>query len=109
MITRRTAIKQIGALGAAVAAPRLLTGCGAAGPDGGMPKGITTIVTLCMENRSYDHYLGARSLLEGRMGDGLKAGMANLDRNGASVPIARADVACVADPPHSWNPSRAQW
>ena len=126
---RRDALKSIGALAGAGAASRLLGGCGdnlgaarrdagapdaaasadAAGPDAAVVQGITTVVVVMMENRSYDHYLGARGLIEGLPGDGLVASMTNPDVNDAPVPIYRETDFCVADPPHGWNPSRTQW
>ncbi len=101
---RRTALKTIGALGASVAASKLLTGCGSD------EAGITTIVALMMENRSYDHFLGARTLLEGLPGDGLVAGMSNRNRAGDEIEIFRTtDNKCIADPPHSWTRSHRQF
>src|SRR6185295_1910464 len=127
MITRRKAIKHIGA-GAAAAAtlPRLLAGCGGGGdggsdggpPDGGgtdgpvIVPGMSVLVCLCMENRSYDHYFGARKLVEGLPGDGLVAGMSNLDMSGTPIEIFHGDQptqSCIVDPPHGWDASHAQW
>jgi phospholipase C len=62
-----------------------------------------------MENRTYDHYLGSRSLLEGKPGDGLVEGMMNPDLAGNPVPIVRSDDPCVFDPPHGWDASRMQF
>jgi len=105
-LTRREALRSIGAAaGAAIVAPRLL-GCG---DDQVTPGSITTIVTLMMENRSYDHYLGSRKLDEHIAGDGLVAGMQNPDLAGAEHAIYRETVDCIADPPHGWDSSRAQW
>ena len=75
MITRRDAVKRLGAFaGAAAAAPHCLSGCD--DPD---EAGITHIVVVCMENRSYDHYLGARAFEgkpgEGKTGDAMRAQM----------------------------------
>ena len=107
-ITRRDALKNLGALaGAAAVAPHLL-GCGDPEEQGPEPGSITHVVVLMMENRSYDHYLGARGLLEGKPGDGLVAGMSNPDLAGVARPIFRETTACVVDPPHSWNPCRVQ-
>jgi phospholipase C len=64
-----------------------------------------------MENRSYDHYFGARGLLEGLPGDGLTAAMSNPGRAGGDVPIfaiGAGDAVCDLDPPHEWDPSHAQ-
>jgi phospholipase C len=100
-LTRREALASIGAL---VTGPRLLGGCG-----GGAEKGrITTVVTLMMENRSYDHYLGSRAL-EGKPGDGLAPGMSNPDTAGVARPSYHETVDCIADPPHGWMPSRTQF
>lgn len=97
---RRDALKTLGALGATAGAARLLPGCG----DDARPAGPTTVV-LMMENRSFDHWLGARALLEGKPGDGLRAGMQNLHLDGTpAVPYAATfQSACVIDPPHGWD------
>ncbi len=105
---RRTAIKTIGALGASAAVSSLLTACGS--EDSEPEAGITTIVALMMENRSYDHFLGARTLLEGLPGDGLVAGMSNRNRAGDDIEIfPTTDVKCFGDPPHSWTRSHLQF
>jgi phospholipase C len=114
---RRTALKYFGALAGSGLYPGAAIGLGGCQtPDENMtpdnPRralGLTNIVVLCMENRSYDTFFGARSLLEKRGGDGLAAGMANLDGMGQRFEIFRADKPCVADPPHGWTSSRAQW
>jgi phospholipase C len=109
-VNRRDAIKALGtAVGAASMSP-LLSACG---DNIGSEDGITTYVFLMMENRTYDHYFGARSLLEGRGGDGLVAGMSNADSGGAAIEIFPADTSieqmCLsADPPHGWESSRIQ-
>jgi phospholipase C len=118
-ITRRDAIKNMGVMaGAAMIGPKL-AGCGDDGgaspdarsgqPDARGPGAITNIVVVMMENRSYDHYLGARKLLEQKGGDGLVATMSNLDMSGAERAIYLETVNCVADPPHEWDSSRAQF
>ena len=101
---RRDALKSLGALAGASALPKFLSGCSADDPN----AGITTLVILCMENRSYDHYLGARAL-EGLGGDGLAEGMSNPRNNGEPAPIFHETVSCIPDPPHSWSRSRAQF
>ena len=96
----------MGALAGAAGLSRVLPGCGS---DGGV-KGISTWVFMMMENRSYDHYFGARSLLEDKLGNGLVAGMSNLDTDGNAVAIWEStdETMCVVDPPHSWDRSRQQ-
>lgn len=106
---RRDAIKALGALTGAAGAAKLLSACG----DGDEPgqTGISTIVYLMMENRSFDHYLGSRALVEGKPGDGLVGGMQNPDRLGNLVDIwpATPEFQCVLDPPHGWEASRVQF
>jgi phospholipase C len=72
---------------------------------------IDTLVYLMMENRSYDHLLGARKLVEGLPGDGLTAQMSNPDSSGAPVApfAAPASGLCIPDPPHDWDPAHAQF
>jgi len=100
MMKRRDALKTIGALGATAGVAKFLPGCG----DNAKPAPPTTVV-LMMENRSYDHWLGARTLLEGKPGDGLTAGMQNLRMDGTPVAPYPATwtSACVVDPPHGWS------
>jgi phospholipase C len=102
---RRDALKTLGTLAGATAASRLLTGCDDGGS--GSPPGISTIVVVCMENRSYDHFLGARAL-EGLGGDGLGSEMSNQRLDGSSVAVYPETIACMPDPPHGWDSCHAQ-
>jgi phospholipase C len=108
MMRRRDALKTIGGLAGAATFSKFLTACG--DPDDSAPP---TMVFMMMENRTYDHMLGARSMLEGKPGNGLTAGMSNPDLNGTAVSIYEPTITvaqmCVEDPPHSWDPSRVQW
>jgi phospholipase C len=111
MMKRRDALKTLGGLGAAAGMARFLPGCGS-GDDG--PHGITTYVYLMMENRSYDHFFGARAMApENKGGDGLPTPttFSNLDINGAVVTsfTPDKDSLCAMDPPHGWDAARAQW
>jgi phospholipase C len=88
-------------------------GCGDSKPD---PKGdptlldqIDTFVVLCMENRSFDHYLGSRSLLEGLAVDGLTGVETNPAPDGSTVPSFQMDEFITADIDHSWEACHAQW
>src|SRR5438128_1208742 len=108
MVTRRQAIKTLGQLAGAASLSKLVTGCGG-GTDG--PNGITTYVFMMLENRSYDHMFGARSMLEGLPGDGLTMTMSNPDLAGSPVPVFNPDKdhMCDPDPPHDWDPLHASW
>jgi phospholipase C len=71
---------------------------------------IQTIVVLCMENRSFDHYLGSLKLAEGQMDvEGLNGNESNPDGNGGQVPVHNLLDFTPEDPPHSWDASHAQW
>jgi phospholipase C len=108
---RRDALKTIGGLAGLAGVSSMLPACD--DPDDG-PVGITNYVFLMLENRSYDHVMGARSMLEGKPGDGLVATMTNPDLNGAPVglytPQNSIESICVVDDPaHGWDTSRAQF
>ena len=70
---------------------------------------IETIVVLCMENRSFDHYLGARALLEGAALDGLSGAESNPAPDGTPVLVHPLDTFTPADPPHEWDDCHAQF
>lgn len=71
---------------------------------------VDTIIVLCMENRSFDHYLGSLRLLEGRADiDGLTGAESNLTTANVAVPVHLLADFTPADPPHSWNACHAQW
>lgn len=70
---------------------------------------IETIVVLCMENRSFDHYLGSLRLVEGRDVLGLSGTESNPDPNGMTVPIFNLKDFTPADPPHDWDSSHTQF
>jgi phospholipase C len=108
MITRRNALKRLGAMaGAAAVGPKLI-GCG--DNEQVVRRGITHFVEICMENRSYDHWLGARKLMGlPNAGDGLTADMSNKRKDGSEVQVYPAETLCVADPPHSWGSAHLQW
>lgn len=72
--------------------------------------GIETIVVLCMENRSFDHCLGALRLVEGRgYVDGLTGAETNPDPEGNPVAVHRLEDLTPDDPPHNWGASHRQW
>ena len=103
-LTRREALK--GAAAATAAAS-----CGTGGDSGTAsgPGSIDTIIIVMMENRSFDHWLGARKLLEGAAEDGLTDTMSNPGTDGSPVaPYAEA-APCPSDPPHGWTSCHDQW
>ncbi len=71
--------------------------------------GIDHIIVLMMENRSFDHYFGARQLIEGRAVDGLTGTEMNLDLKLNPVQVFKLDELEAADPPHEWDQCHLQF
>lgn len=70
---------------------------------------IDTIVVVMMENRSFDHYFGSATFLEGWTVDGLDGTESNLDLEGNTITVFAMDNLEIADPPHDWDPVHLQW
>jgi phospholipase C len=71
---------------------------------------VETIIVLCMENRSFDHYLGALRLAESRMDvDGLSGTEVNYTANNVPITVHQLDDFTPEDPPHGWASCHAQW
>ena len=71
---------------------------------------VETIVVLCMENRSFDHYLGSLQLAEGRDDiEGLTGSESNPSSSGGTVTAHQLQTFTPADPPHDWDSCHAQW
>jgi len=106
-IKRRTVLAG-GAAGLAAAA---LPGCskdeGDTGPT--LPAGIDHVVVVMMENRSFDHYLGALKLEAGMDIDGLDGSESNPNLAGDDVPVFHLTETCQHDPPHGWGSSHDQY
>jgi phospholipase C len=86
---------------------------GSAGEGDGTPPAegqIDHVIVVMMENRSFDHYLGALRLEEGREDiDGLTGDEINLGAEGETFGPFHLDENCQLDPPHSWGTSRDQF
>lgn len=108
-INRRTAIKRLGQIAGASVATKFLSGCGS-GESG--PAGIHHVVTVMMENRSFDHVFGARKLVENLPVNGLSAQHLNPNMAGemiAPYPASMSNLCIAQDPPHGWESSRDQF
>lgn len=104
-LTRREALK-------AAAAATAAASCGTGGDSGEAASGpgsIETIIIVMMENRSFDHWLGARKLLEGAAEEGLTATMSNNTAAGVVVTPFAETAPCPSDPPHGWTSCHDQW
>lgn len=75
--------------------------------------GIEHIVVLMMENRSFDHYLGALKTDPGYAGraqiEGLDGDETNPAPDGTPVKVFKMTNFTPADPPHSWKAAHDQW
>lgn len=114
-ITRRSALRQLGAATGAVAFAPWLNGCtesqlsGAEVPLAPEELNIDTVIHIMMENRSFDHFYGSLSLVEGRAVDGLPPGISNPLPDGTPVSAFATGMHCVADPPHGWDSNHRQF
>ena len=77
--------------------------------DSKLLAGIDTVVVLCMENRSFDHYLGSRLIDEGLNVNGITGDESNPAPDGSSVSPFRLDEFVTQDIDHSWDACHAQW
>jgi phospholipase C len=103
MLTRRTVLQLMGASGAALSAPELLSQAVAnaapRSPEGS--NGIKHVVVLMMENRSFDHFLGWLPGADGRHDLRFLSTNGNFYRN---YPLAPDFQGCgYSDPDHSWE------
>ncbi|OJY30878.1 MAG: hypothetical protein BGO98_29400 [Myxococcales bacterium 68-20] len=75
--------------------------------------GIEHIVVLMMENRSFDHFLGALSSDAGYVNkatvDGLTGTESNPAPNGSKVTVFKMANFTPEDPPHGWDAAHAQF
>jgi len=74
---------------------------------------VDAIVVLMMENRSFDHYLGAlksdATYAHKATVTGLTGTESNPSPSGAAIPVFKLNNFTPADPPHSYDACHAQW
>ena len=106
--TRREALQGAAAAAAAGCVPSGATdsvGTNAA-PE---PGKVEVLVFIMLENRSFDHWFGARKLLEDAPEDGLDDTLSNVNASGETVTPFPTEEPCLNDPPHGWSSSHDQW
>lgn len=87
-----------------------MAGLGVGCSPRGEPGSLDHVVLVMMENRTFDHYFGSLSLVEGRDDiDGLRPEHFNPHPDGSPVHPFRSEHHCPLDPPHGWNTSHAQF
>lgn len=77
-------------------------------------EGIEHIVVLMMENRSFDHFLGALAMDKGYAAAAQVEGLTGKESNpppngGTAVTVFKMSNFTPADPPHGWDASHAQF
>ncbi len=113
-LTRRQALRDIGAAGLGLAAAgagidALLAGAASAAPKQGTLKDIEHVVILIQENRSFDHYFGT---LSGVRGFGDKHGRSAFFQrglNGKTLHPFHLQSGCLPDLTHDWGPQHLSW
>ena len=74
---------------------------------------VDAIVVLMMENRSFDHFLGAlksdATYVNKATVEGLKGTESNATTSGVNVPVFKMDNFTPEDPPHGFEAVHAQW
>ena len=90
------------------AAAAALAACKDEGDTAAAVASVDHVIVIMMENRSFDHFLGALAL-EGMAVDGLTGDETNPDLDGVEQPVFHLDEACQLDPPHGWGDSHGQF
>jgi phospholipase C len=113
-ITRRRALRDIGAAGLGLSAVGggigdLVARAAAAAPKQGSLKDIEHVIILIQENRSFDHYFGT---LSGVRGFSDKKGSSAFVQTGSDGVVVRPfhlDEDCLPDLTHDWVPQHQAW
>ena len=113
-VTRRQALRDIGAAGVGLTAlggglEALLAQAAMAAPKHGSLKDIEHVIIFMQENRSFDHYFGT---LRGVRGFGDKRGRSAFFQkgtNGKTLAPFRLPKQCLPDITHDWGPQHRAW
>jgi phospholipase C len=113
-ITRRRALRDIGAAGLGLSAVGaglgdLVARAAAAAPKAGTLHDVEHVIILIQENRSFDHYFGT---LSGVRGFGDKKGRSAFIQKGSDGMVVRPfhlPEDCLPDLTHDWVPQHQAW
>jgi phospholipase C len=113
-ITRRQALRNIGAAGLGATAAgagieALLAQAAAAAPTHGTLRDIQHVVILIQENRSFDHYLGTLSGVRGFDDKVGRSAFFQKGTNGKTIHPFHLSGDCLPDLTHDWGPQHKAW
>jgi phospholipase C len=112
-ITRRDALRGLGAIGVATAAGSgidgLLARAASAAPRHGTLKDIEHVVVLMQENRSFDHYFGMLSGVRGFSDKRDRHAFFQRERSGGTIHPFHLPKQCLPDLTHDWGPQHHAW
>jgi phospholipase C len=113
-ITRRRALRDIGAAGLGLGAlgggiGDLVARAAAASPKQGTLKDIEHVVILIQENRSFDHYFGMLSGVRGFDDKKGRAAFTQTSRYGPRLHPFHLPEDCLPDLTHDWVPQHQSW
>lgn len=113
-ITRRQALRDIGAAGLGMAMAGagidgLVAKAAAAAPRRGTLKDIEHVVILLQENRSFDHYFGSLSGVRGFGDQRGRGAFSQRDSSGTTLYPFHLSNTCLADLTHDWAPQHIAW
>jgi phospholipase C len=112
-VTRRQALRELGAVGLGATAAgagieALLAQAAAAAPKGGTLREIEHVVILIQENRSFDHYFGTLSGVRG-FDDKRNRSVFFQKDGGRTVHPFHLKSKCLPDLTHEWGPQHRSW
>jgi phospholipase C len=109
-ITRRRALRDLGAAGLALGGLDTLLGMAAeAAPAHGTMADIKHVVILMQENRSFDHYFGTYSGVRGFADRHGHRAFFQRDLAGKTIHPFRLHQQCLPDITHDWGPQHRAW
>jgi phospholipase C len=114
-VTRREALRDIGAAGVAAGAlggglDALLAQAADAWPHrGGSLKDIEHVIIFMQENRSFDHYFGTLSGVRGFADQRARKTFLQRSSSGRTIAPFRLPTQCLPDISHEWGPQHRSW
>jgi phospholipase C len=113
-VTRRQALRELGAAGIGIGAlggglEALLAQAASAAPRHGSLADIEHVVILIQENRSFDHYFGTLSGVRGFDDNHGRAVFSQKTEKGHTIKPFHLPKECLHDITHDWGPQHRAW